>query len=129
MVPYASLQDALEQGKVSIALVPAWIPDGYELTNITVEQSPQKKAYKAIYTNGEKNIVITVRDYLDGEPVYVEQSNGLTEEYEVSGVTYYLFSNLEHNRAVWLRESYECDMSGDISIEELKEMINSIQKG
>jgi len=59
----------------------------------------------------------------------VEQSDGLEEEYQVSGITYYLFSNLEHNRAVWLYESYECDISGDIPIEELKEMINSIQKG
>ena len=128
-LPYASLQDALEQGEVFVPLAPNWIPDGFELADITVERSPLKKTYTAKYTNGENVLRITVRDYLDEEPVYVEQSEGLTEEYEVSGSTYYLFSNLKYNRAVWLRESYECDISGDITFEELKEMINSIQKG
>ncbi len=126
---FDSFQAALEEGNIPGWLAPTSIPDGFELADITVQQSPLKNIYRAIYTNGEKELVITVRDYLDQSPYFVEQSDGLTEEYEVSGVTYYLFSNLEHNRAVWLYESYECDISGDISIEELKEMINSIQKG
>ncbi len=128
-LPYVSLQDALEQGDVSISLAPNWVPDGYGLTDITVERSPLKKTYTAIYKKEEQTLRITVRDYLDQSPYYVEQNEGLIEEYKVSEITYYLFANLEYNRAVWLYESYECDISGDISIEELKEMINSIQKG
>ena len=125
-LPYTSLQEALEKANVPDKLVPTTVPEGYALVNITAERNPMKKTYRAIYANGEKNLVITVRDYLDKYPVYVEQSDGLTEEYTVSGVTYYLFSNLEHNRVVWLYESYECDISGDLTLEELKEMINSI---
>ena len=127
-LPYTSLQEALKKGNVPIWLVPTSVPDGYELSNITVEQSPLKNTYTAIYKKDEQSLKITVRDYLD-RPFYIEQGDGLAEEYKVSGITYYLFANLEHNRAVWLYESYECDISGDISIEELKEMINSIQKG
>ena len=126
---FDSLQDALAQGNVPVSLVPTWIPDGYELVDIVVEQTPKRKAYRAQYTDGEKDLKITVHDYLDESPVYVEQSEGLTEEYEVFGITYYLFSNLEHNRAVWLYESYECEVFGDVMIEELKLMIDSIQKG
>ena len=126
---FDSLQDALEQGKVPVSLVPIWIPDGYEMESVDVERSPMKRIYTAKYTYGEKILKITVRDYLDQSPAYMEQNEGLIEEYKVSEITYYLFSNLEHNRAVWLYESYECDISGDIPIEELKEMINSIQKG
>ena len=126
---FDSFQAALEESNVPTGLVPTVIPDGFDLTDITIEQSPLKNTYTAIYKKGENVLRITVRDYLDKEPVYVEQSDGLTEEYEVSGRTYYLFSNLKYNRAVWLCESYECDISGDITFEELKEMINSIQKG
>lgn len=126
---FDSLQDALEQGNVPVSLVPTWIPDGYELSDIKVERTPVKKIYRAKYVNVEKELIITVCDYIKQSPIYVEQSEGLTEEYEVSGNTYYLFSNLEHNRAVWLYESYECDVSGDVTIEELKLMIDSIQKG
>ena len=128
-LPYASLQEALEKANVPVNLVPTTVPDGYVLVDVTAERSPMKKTYTAIYKREGQTLRITVRDYLDKSPYFVEQSDGLTEEYEVSGVSYYLFSNLEHNRAVWLYESYECDIYGDITIEELKEMINSIQKG
>ncbi len=126
---FDSLQEALEEGNTPAWLVPTSFPDGFGLTDIKIEQNPKQKRYTAIYTYEEKNLVITVRDHLDGVPVYAEQSDGLEEKYEVSGITYYLFSNYGNNRAVWLYESYECDISGDISIDELKEMINSIQKG
>ncbi len=126
---YDSLQEALEQGEITTPLAPTWLPDGYELEDITIEQSPSKKKYTAKYTNEEKVFVITIRDYANKSPVYSEQSDGLVEEYKVLEITYYLFANLEDCRAAWVQESYECDISGDVSIEELKEMINSIQKG
>lgn len=126
---FDSLQAALEEGNTPTWLVPTSIPEGFNLTDINTEQSPVKKVYRAKYTNEESVLRITVQDHLGKGPVYVEQNEGLVEEYKVLGTTYYLFSNYETNRAVWLCESYECDISGDVTIEELKEMINSIQKG
>lgn len=126
---YASLQEAMDKGNTPSWLVPTWFPDGFELSEIKVQQSPLKKIYKALYTNGVKSLSITVQDYLNQNPVYVEQSDGLVEEYEVGGITYYLCSNQDNNRVVWLHESYECDISGEVTIEELKQMIHSIQKG
>ena len=126
---YASLQEALEKGNTPVWFVPTWLPDGFELTDITVEQSPLKKAYTALYRTETRYLKITIRDYLNKDPFFVEQSEGMAEEYVVSGITYYLFSNQDKNRAVWLYESYECDISGEVTIEELKQMINSIQKG
>lgn len=126
---YSSLQEALEQGNVPTWLVPTYIPEDFSLADIKVEQSPMKKKYAAKYICGEKKLRITVQDHLDGDPLFVEQSDGLVEEYEAYGITYYLFSNYGSNRVVWLCETYECDISGEVTIEELKEMIDSIQKG
>lgn len=126
---YASLQEALEKGNVPVELAPTWVPKGFVLTVVKVERTPLKNIYVAKYSNGDNVLVITIQDYLDSFPSYVEQSEGLIEEYEVSGITYYLFSNYEYNRAVWLFESYECDISGEATIDELKKMIDSIQKG
>ena len=99
------------------------------MADIAVEQSPKEKAYKAIYRNEEQSLKITVRDYLDGKPIYVEQSEGLVEEYEVSGITYYLFKNNKQTYAVWIVDSFECRITGELTIDELKTMINSIEKG
>ena len=126
---YESLQDALEYGKITIPLVPTWIPEGYQLADITVEISPLKKTYTAKYANGEKFLIITVRDYLNQSPLYVEQSDGLTEEYQMSGRTYYLLENNQQVQAVWIVDSYECYIFGNITIDELKMMLNSIEEG
>ena len=128
-LPYSSLQEALREGNVCVPIVPTWIPNGYKMTAITVDRSPLQTVYKAIYSNGEQDLRITIQDFIDKIPVYVEQSDGLVEEYEVAGVTYYLFENYEFSRAVWLYDSYECDISGEVTIDELKKMIDSIQKG
>ena len=128
-LPYASLQEALEQGKVSTSLAPTWFPDGYELVDISIQQGPLDKQYRAKYVNGNLTLRITVQDHLDKNPVYVEQSDGLVEEYVVSGITYYLFANYDNVKAVWVTDSYECYISGNATIDELKEMIDSIEKG
>ena len=128
-LPFGSLQAALREGNAPEWLVPTRIPDGYELVDITVDQSPMQNKYLAKYANGEQSFIITVKDYLGRGPSYVEQHEGLIEEYEVAGITYYLFSDIDMAKAVWISGSYECYVFGNVTIEELKMMINSIVKG
>jgi hypothetical protein len=128
-LPYNTLQAALESGGITKSLVPDWIPEGFDLADITIERSPAKKVYRAKYTSGEMVLRITVQDYLDKYPIYVEQSDGLVEEYVVSGITYYIFADINVVKAVWINDSYECDIMGNVTIEELKMMIDSIEKG
>lgn len=128
-LPYASLQEALEKGKITTSLAPNWFPSGYELVDIKIELNPLQAVYMAKYINGERELRITIRDHLEGKPVYVERSEGSVEEYEISGVKYYLFSDINVVKAVWVNGSYECDIFGNVTIEELKMMIDSIEKG
>lgn len=125
-LPYSSLQEALLNGKITEPLVPTWIPDGYHLTDITIEQTPLQKVYNAYYQNGESSLKITIRDYLNSNPEFVEQSDEFLETYEAAGITYYLFSNHDFVKAVWIKDSFECYISGNLTIEELKLMIDSI---
>jgi len=128
-LPYKSLQEALDMAGIDAHLVPTYIPVGYELTDITAEATPKRKTYTAIYHNGGNGLRITVCDHLESAPQYIEQSEDLAEIYEVGGVKYYLFSNHERVRAAWLNDSYECSILGELTIEELKLMIDSIEKG
>ena len=128
-LPYTSLQDALEKGNVPTWLVPTYIPEGYVLSEIDVQTTPLRKTHKARYTYGEKVLIIVVHDYLDSAPVYVEQNENLSEEYVVSGITYYIFTDVDLNKVKWINGSYECSISSNISIEDLKMMIDSIERG
>ena len=128
-LPYASLEEALEKGEADAKLVPTWFPEGFEISKIIVEDTPLQKIYSAIYHRGTDSIKIIVRHYLISDPVFVEQSEELVETYDALGVTYYLFSNKMNVKAVWISQSFECVISGTITITELKDMINSITKG
>ena len=48
------------------------------------------------------------------------------DEFIVGGVSHYIMSNLGDYTAVWTVENYECSISGNISVDTLKKMIESI---
>ena len=126
---YTSLQEALKETNNTTNLVPTWIPERYILEKIVLDESPMQRTYIALYINGDAALKITVQAYLDSDPEKVEVNDKLLEVYKASGVEYYIFSNHEQLRAAWTVDSYECYISGELTLEEMKQMIDSIWKG
>lgn len=126
---YDSLQQLLSEARGEEDLVPAWIPDRYQLEEIVINEDPIRSTYFASYLNGEETLKIFVQFYLTTDSENIEVEKEPLEIYEVSGVQYYIVANDEQLRAVWTKDSYECYISGDLTIEEIKKMIDSIGKG
>lgn len=128
-LPYASLQEALESAGIDIPLVPSLIPNGYSLENITINETPLQRSYRATYQHGDIVLRITVREHIASDPEYIEQGEGLIETYDAAGIKYYLFANNDKTQAVWINGPFECQISGKLTVDELKTMIDSITKG
>lgn len=126
---YISLQDALEKNNINTDIVPIWIPDGFVLEKIEKIVSPIQEIYRAYYRDGDKELKIRVQTYIEGDPGKVEIDKDLIEIHKVNNIEYYIVSNHAQVQAIWTIDSYECYIAGDISIEELKNMIDSIEKG
>lgn len=126
---YLSLHDALCKDGLDYYMIPTWVPEKYELVDIVIDRNPMQESYIAIYTSNGAILKISVISYLTTEPEQVEKSDNLIETYEYAGMSFYIFSNNGQNRAAWNIGSYECYISGDISIEDIKLMINSIGEG
>lgn len=126
---HTSLQEVLISAGIQESLVPSWVLEGYQLVDVRVEQTPLQDRYNAIYKNENQVLKITVRHYLNADPLYIEQSDDLVEIYEVSGTKYYIFSNHDQTQAAWIKDSFECRILGELTIEELKLMIDSIEEG
>lgn len=127
--PCASLQEALDKQKITLELIPTWIPDGYVEGDVQVTQTPKQRSFKANYECGESVIVIRVAEYLDSFPTQMEQSDTLLEVYSCKGIDYYILANFDLVEAIWITDNYECFISGPLSVSEIKEMIDSIGKG
>ena len=124
-----TLQDALEKSGRGSKIVPTWIPDGFILEKLEEDITPAQEVYRVRYLDGDKKLRIRVQTYLTEDFQKVEIEEGYSEIYHVAGIDYYLFENVDQCRAVWLIDCYECVISGDLSIDEIKLMIDSIGKG
>lgn len=125
---YQSLQDALDRHKITVLLAPKWIPEGYELAEVKVDISPVQERFLAIYLKNEQMLKVQIKRHLNEDPQQIEQSDTLIEEYESDGVVYYFFDNVELLRAAWSVENFECYISGELTIDEMKHIVDSIKE-
>lgn len=126
---YTSLEEAIYDAEEVLGIVPTWIPEGYVLTDIRTDENPLRKKYVAVYENQGTMLKIVVQSYQDGYPEQVERKNGTEETYIAGGNIYYLFEDIDTLQAVWVQDSYECYISGELTVEQMEKMIDSISKG
>lgn len=123
---FTSLQDALIKSNRDPSIVPTWIPDNYTLDFIFKDVTPVREIYTAVYKNASEVLQIFIQSYMDTDPEKIEITDDLIEIYPHLGIDYYIFSNMNQNKAIWILDSHECSITGNISIDELILMIDSI---
>jgi len=132
---YASIQEALSAYGVDLPLVPQRLPEGFELDHLIVDNAGDLDLiiFYASYSRGEEEyLALQVDVYLEQE--YREQDNfgnfqkdeGDPVPYKAGGVTHLLATNAGWPVALWANGPAECVISGDITMEELKDMLDSI---
>lgn len=126
---YFTLQELLEENNRDSSMVPTWIPSGFSLEKVEKDITPVQETYSARYEKGDRVFRIRVQNYLNEDFQKVEIEDDYSEIYSTLGVDYYLFENVDQCRAFWVVETYECFISGDLSIDEIKLIIDSIGKG
>lgn len=126
------LQELSDHG-MDPSIVPSRILDRYVLKKIDVHESSEKNSLVATYTNCESDqgdlLVISVDVFMPSNPGRAEANEGILEVYEGNGVEYYIVRNNNRLKALWLTGPYKCFISGNLTIEEIKVMIDSIGKG
>lgn len=128
-LPYESLEDAIYTLEMATGIVPTWIPEGYVLMDISIDETPIQKTFIGTYKNGEKRLRVVVQSHLASDPIHIEQDKAFTDVYVVAEKTYFLFTDVNTSQAAWIDGSYECYITGVISIDEIKLMLDSIKEG
>jgi len=122
-----SLQNTLAEHAIKEKLVPTWMPEGYISKDLQVMESPRVRNISAIYEKDGSELVIKIRQTIGVPAAQVEKNDDLLEIYVVDGVEYYIFSNTETLQVAWTVGEFECVISGKITLEEMKKMIDSIK--
>ena len=122
-----SLQDALNDNEITEKLAPKWMPKGYICKDLKITSTPRARYINAIYEKDGSELVIKIRQTIGVQAPQTEKNDDFLELYVVDGVEYYIFSNTETLQAAWSIGEFECLMIGEITLEEMKMMIDSIK--
>lgn len=127
------LCDMLENNGVFIKL-PSWKPIGYTLydTGSNVIGDKQYMVYASYETDSDKYITVIVRhmkdlQLIEGVEWSYEADENLQEVHHVQSRPYYILSNLGVNSLAWCENTCSIVVTGDITIDEIKDMVNSIK--
>lgn len=125
-IEYDQLRAVLAEHNITENIVPSWLPNGYKHKDIIVMISPKVRSIQAVYENNNVELIISIRQTIGVPAKQVEKTEDLLEIYTANGVNYYIFSNTDTLQVVWSIGEFECKIVGEITIEEMKAMINSI---
>ena len=125
-IEYLQLYDVLAEFGINEKIAPSWLPEGYIHKDIMVTTSPKATTIYAIYESNNLELIISIRQTIGIPAHQVEKNEDLLEIYAVNGVEYFIFSNTQTLQTTWVLGEFECEIIGDITIEEMRAMIDSI---
>lgn len=125
---YLQIEEAVAQ-ITDQPVLPTWYPEGSSI--IRVEENPAEDSNNItvdFFLEGKEFLLsITAYDTEEnmGNRKY-QKNDGPPEEYYVNGIPHYIMGNMDRNVAVWRNGTTECEISGFLSVDEIKQMIDSI---
>ena len=126
---FGSLQEALEHAELPTDIIPSSIPKGYIFERVDIDQTPVQQSYTAVYNRDNTLLTISVYSYQESDPQKVEANENVIDTMTTDNNVYYIVSNNDKIKAVWMCDSFECSISGELTVDEIKQMINSIPEG
>lgn len=116
--------------ETDVSAVPRWAPEGTgEVEQPRVSERSDKTRIIGTFSIEEKLFSIRITIY-DGVPenydTIYQKDDEAAYPYEVGGITHYIVENLGNVSAMWTNRYIEGHIQGNISIEDLKLMIDSI---
>lgn len=117
---------ALKQAGIEEPLFPTWIPEGFLLYDQQIRLD-DSIIINSTYVCRDKTLSILIRS-LDGDSKsgLIENEEVPFREYPFGGITHYIITNYEQLVAYWINDRFLITITGNVSIEEMEHIINSV---
>lgn len=113
---------------VTAPIVPMWVPEGYELTELKITPMPNSSKVYAILQLEDKAIILTYRVSADIIASQHEKEDSAVEAYEYMNVHHFVMDNDENVSVTWVVDGAECSLSTGLEKEDVYEIIKSIYR-
>ena len=116
--------------ETDIPVVPRWAPEGtkeVEQPRTSIRSDKTRIVGEYLVEDREFTVRITIYNEIpeDYDTIY-QKNDGSAYPYEAGGITHYIVENVDNVSAMWTNNIVEGYIQGNISIAELKQMIDSI---
>lgn len=116
--------------KSDIPVVPVWAPEGtVQVDEINVVDRINQVRIQGAFVTGESEFTIRITIY-DAIPenytATYQKDDTVLQEYVSNNIVYYIMNNNEFCGVTWVNGNVEGSIQGNIKLEELKGMIDSI---
>ena len=109
---------------------PRWYPEGSKIIEYTLKDNEfGLNTHVSFSASGEKYFYIRISEFADNKDIdstLSERDSAFFEEYLSNGKLFYLFSNAEYMKGIWSDGRTILSIRGNLSVQELKTMIDSI---
>lgn len=112
-----------------LPVLPTRYPAGADLMQIEDNPAFMSEGVTFVFSSPRGGFSISVNVFhsaSENSSGQYEKNPGPLEEYYVGGIPHYIAKNIDTYTAVWRNENLECSIQGDLSIDQLKAMIDSI---
>lgn len=123
---FDNLQQALDYYDIQAIKEPVNIPNGFVQDSISAAANEKSTSVDAYYICEDKTIAINITKFTEPRKYIYEKDETTVEKYYVNNICHYIFQNNGRVIATWAIEGIEASIHGDISVESMKELINSM---
>lgn len=123
---FESLQAALDANNITQVKAPTWIPENFVQSDVIVIPHLKSKEIQAYYICEDLSLVMSITEFEETYSFQYEKDENSVEEYEINGITHYLFTNNGKAVATWNLNFVECSIYGDITLPDMKKILNSM---
>lgn len=117
---------ALKQLGIREPMFPTWLPEGFVLYDQQIHLEDPIILY-ASYVYKDQTVIITIRELSDRSKTgKIEMDDVNPIEYEKYGTTHYILTNLDAVVGTWYIDDYLVRISGNLTVENLERIIDSI---
>lgn len=124
-------REELEQHEIPTELTPTWVPEGFQTDGPMYDEgNPFCDSVGLHFTHDDgREFTVWVDCYFSPEDIgegIFEKDAANVELYTSHERTFYIFSNINTITAAWSDETYVVTIGGDLSVDEVKRIIDSI---
>ena len=122
------LHRKLTEYGITDPVVPMWLPEGYELTELKTMAIDNLTKICANFTYEDRSVLIWYMLSSEITATQYDVDDKQAEHYEVAGIYHTIVKNGEKLSATWARDRIECLMTVDLESEAIYDIIDSIYR-